>query len=313
MSVPPPSALPDSSPTAAPVTPAAEKNNARAIVWMLISVVGASAMTIAVRQASLSMDSRMIVLFRAVISTILILIAIGIFATLRDKLRFSKPMLHLFRGSLIAFSTLLGFYTIAHIPVATATVLFFMGPIFATIFSSILHSEYVGPRRWSAVAAGFIGAIIVLRPGFSEFHPAMLTAIGSSLLFALALTLSRQLASAGGPLATYFSSVVITAIITVPLAAPVFSIPVGGAIWLALAVVIVTSIIRGYADIEAYRYGESAILAPIAYLRLVVIAIAGYFMFGEVPDMATIIGASVIISATLYIALREAKLRHANC
>ena len=312
MSVPPPSVLPDSSPTATPVPPAAEKNNVRAIVWMLISVVGASAMTIAVRQASLSVDSRMIVLFRAGVSAIMILIAIGMFAKLRRQLRFTKPMLHLFRGSLIAVSTQLGFYTIAHIPVATATVLFFMGPIFATIFSSFLHGEHVGPRRWSAVAAGFIGAVIVLRPGFTEFHPAMLTALGSSLLFALALTLSRQLATADGPLATYFSSVVITAIITLPLAAPVLSIPVEEIIWVALAIVIIASAVRGYADIEAYRYGESAILAPVAYLRLVLIALAGYFLFGEVPDLATVIGASIIISATLYIALREAKLRRAN-
>ena len=311
MRVPPPTVLPDSSPTATPVPPAAERNNIRALVWMLISVVGASAMTIGVRQASISLDSRVIVLFRAAISTIFILMAIGMFAKLRSQLRFSRPWLHLFRGSLIAFSTQLGFYTIAHIPIATATVLFFMGPIFATIFSSVLHSEHVGPRRWAAVGAGFIGAVIVLRPGFSEFHPAMLTAIGSSLLFALALTLSRQLASADGPLATYFSSVVITAIITVPLAAPVFSLPASALIWLAVIVVIITSAVRGYADIEAYRYGDSSILAPVAYLRLVLIAIAGYFMFGEVLDMATVIGASIIIAATLYIALREAKLRRA--
>ena len=308
-SVPPPTVLPDSSPTGTPVPPATERNNSKAIIWMLISVVGASAMTIGVRQASLSVDSRMIVLFRAGITTIFILIAIGMFAGLRRKMRFTRPWLHLLRGSLIAFSTHLGFYTLAHIPIATATVLFFMGPIFATIFSSVLHSEHVGPRRRAAIAAGFIGAVIVLRPGFSEFHPAMLTALGSSLLFALALTLSRQLATADGPLATYFSSVVITALITIPLAAPVFSIPVGGMIWLALTVVIITSAVRGYADIEAYRYGESAILAPVAYLRLVLISVAGYFLFDEVPDMATIIGASLIISATLYIALREAKLR----
>lgn len=83
-------------------------------------------------------------------------------------------------------------------------------------------------------------------------------------------------------------------------------------VWLALIVVVITSAVRGYADIEAYRYGESSILAPVAYLRLVLISIAGYFMFDEVPDMATIIGASIIIAATLYIALREAKLRRAN-
>jgi len=312
MSVPPPTSVPYGGPSATPVQPAHEKNNFRAIIWMLISVVGASAMTVAVRQTSLTIDSRVIVLFRAGISSVLIVLAIGMFAGLRSHMRFSKPGLHLFRGSLIAFSTHMGFYTIANIPIATATVLFFMGPIFATIFSSVLHSEHVGPRRWAAVGAGFVGAVIVLRPGFSEFHPAMLTALGSSLLFALALTLSRNLATADGPLATYFSSVLITAIITVPLAAPAFSMPVGLMVWLAVAMVVVASAVRGYADIEAYRYGDSSVLAPISYLRLVLISVAGYFMFGETPDLATVIGASLIIAATLYIALREAKLRRAG-
>ena len=88
-----------------------------------------------------------------------------------------------------------------------------------------------------------------------------------------------------------------------------FYIPTWGIIWIALSVVVIASAVRGYADIEAYRYGESAILAPVAYLRLVLISIAGYLMFDEVPDTATLIGASLIVSATLYIALREAKLR----
>lgn len=310
MSVPPPSPLPDSSPTAMPVPPASEKNNRKAIGWMFVSVVGASAMTIAVREASLFADSRVIVFFRAIVSTILILIAIGMFTRLRSKMQFSRPMLHLFRGTLIAFSTHLGFYTLAHIPIATATTLFFMGPIFATIFSSVIHSEHVGPRRWAAVVAGFVGALIVLRPGFSEFHIGMLTALGSSLLFALALALSRQLATADGPLATYFSSVVITALITLPIAAPIASIPVGWMVWLSLGIVVIGSMSRGYADIEAYRHGEASILAPIAYLRLVLISIAGYFMFDEVPDQATVIGAALIIAATLYIARREAILRN---
>ena len=312
MSVPPPSSLPYGGPTATPLPHAKHKSNLRGIVWMLISVVGASVMTIAVRQTSLTIDSRMIVLFRAGISTVFIILAVGMFSGLRAQLKFSRPWMHLFRGSLIAFSTHLGFYTIAHIPIATATVLFFMGPIFATIFSSVVHSEKVGPRRWAAVGAGFIGAVIVLRPGFSEFHPAMVTALGSSLLFALALTLSRNLATADGPMATYFSSVVITAIITVPLAAPVFSMPINLIVWIAVAVVVIASAVRGYADIEAYRYGDSSVLAPISYLRLVLISIAGYLMFGEVPDLPTFIGASLIISATLYIALRESKLRRAG-
>ena len=285
-----------------------EKNNLRGIIWLLISVVGAAAMTIAVRQVSLTIDSRMIVLLRSAISAIAMLTALVMFSGLRRHLKFSRPWMHLLRGSLIASATHFGFYTIANIPLATATVLFFMAPVFATVLATIMHGERVGPRRWAAVGAGFIGAVIVLRPGFSEFHPAMITALASSFCFAMALTLSRGLATADGAFSTYFSSVIITVIMSIPLAVPVFSLPSTSLIWVMTMVVAITSALRGYADIEAYRWGESSVLAPIAYLRLVLIAGAGYLLFGEVPDGATILGASVIIAATLYIAYRERKI-----
>ena len=285
-----------------------EKNNLRGIIWLLISVAGAAAMTIAVRQVSLTIDSRMIVLLRSAVSAGAIMIALIVFSGLRRQLQFSRPWMHLLRGSLIAGATHFGFYTIANIPLATATVLFFMAPVFATVLATLMHGERVGPRRWAAVGAGFVGAVIVLRPGFSEFHPAMITALASSFFFAMALTLSRGLATADGAFSTYFSSVVITAIVSLPLAAPVFSLPSTGVIWALAMIVVVTSALRGYADIEAYRYGESSVLAPIAYLRLVLIAGAGYILFGEVPDGATILGASVIIAATLYITYRERQI-----
>ncbi len=299
----------DEGPTALPVPPAPVIDNFRALVWILISVVSASLMTIAVRQVSLEIDSRMIVLLRAGITTLLILAALVVASPLRRQMRFSRPVLHLFRGTLIGLSTHLGFYTISNIPLATATVLFFMAPIFATIFASLIHGEKVGPRRWSAVSAGFIGAVIILRPGFSEFHPAMLTAIGSSFLFALALTLSRNLARADGVLSTYFSSVVITTIITLPIAMPVYALPTDWITWAATAALVITGAIRGYADTAAYHHGDASLLAPVTYLRLVLISLGGYLLFGETPDAATFAGAAIIIAATLYIAQRENKLR----
>ncbi len=289
--------------------PAESPDNFTAILWILFSVVTSSAMTIGVRDISVELGSSMIVFLRASVSTMLIVIALLLFAKLRKQLKFSKPWLHLLRGTLIAFSTQLGFYSISNLPLSTVTVLFFLAPIWATLLAIPIHGEKVGPRRIAAIAVGFIGAIIILRPGFGVLHPAMLTAIGSSVLFALALNMSRGLARADGALSTYFSSVVITAIVMLPFALPVFETPSTTRAWIAGAVIVVAGAARGYADIEAYRLGEAGILAPITYLRLVFIAGAAYFMYAEIPDMPTIIGAAIIISATLYIAQRETKLR----
>ncbi len=287
-------------------TPPARVNNVQGIVWILISVIGSSAMSVAVREVSLELDSRMIVMLRAVISALIILAALILISPLRRQMRFTRPWSHVIRGTLIAVSTHLGFYTLANIPLATATILFFTAPIFATLLAGPVHGEKVGPRRWAAVGFGFLGALIILRPGSGALHPAMLGALGSSALFAIALTLSRNLARADGPVATYFSSVVITVIITLPVIGPYYALPTTSGTWVAVAILVTMGALRGYADIQAYSYGEASVVAPFTYLRLVLVGLAGYLMFNELPDMPTLVGAAVIILATLYIARREA-------
>ncbi|MEO1000301.1 MAG: DMT family transporter, partial [Pseudomonadota bacterium] len=181
-------------------------------------------------------------------------------------------------------------------------------PIWATILGAVVHRELVGPRRIAAIAAGFAGALVILRPGIAPVDLAMLAALGSSFLFACALTLSRAVASADGPVATFVSSVLITCLIAAPVAAPVFALPETLIGWAATAVLVATGAIRNVADIEAYRHGEASVLAPITYLRIALIGVAAFFLFGEVPDAPTVAGAAIIIGATLYIARREARL-----
>ncbi len=301
--------IPGPGPTALPVEPAAERDNWRGTRWMAVSVLASSAMTIAVRGVALELDSRLVVLYRSGLTALLIVLALILISPLRKKLRFSKPWQHVIRGSFVGVSTQLGFYTIASIPLATATVLFFTAPIFATLLGMLLHGENFGARRFAAICAGFLGAIVVSRPGLGTLEWGMLTAIGSSLCFAAALTMSRNLAQADGPLSTYFSSVVATALISLPLAVPVWDVPDMALTWLAVAVLIATGVVRGVADIEAYRHAEASILAPLAYMRLVLVGIAGYLLFAETPDRMTLLGAAIIIGSTFYIARREAALR----
>lgn len=298
--------------TIRPAKPAHQTDNLSAILWILLSVAASSAMSVAVRDVSAQLDSRMIVFGRGAISTGLVLLALLMFVRLRRQLKFSKPWQHLWRGTAIAFSTHLGFYALSELPLATVTVLFFTAPIWATILAILFHGEQIGPRRIIAIVLGFAGAMIILRPGFTTLHPAMLAALGSSILFALALTMSRGLAKADGALSTYFSSVVITALVSLPFAWPVMDAPYDSRGWIAAGIVVIGGAIRGYADIEAYRHGEAGLLAPITYLRLVLISAAAYFLYAETPDTPTIIGAAVIISATLYIAQRESRLKKAR-
>jgi drug/metabolite transporter (DMT)-like permease len=237
-----------------PPNPLHKVDNLRGIWWILLSVLGSSAMAIAVRDISTQIDSRTIVFLRSAISSGVILLALILFARLRAQLRFSQPMRHLVRGSLIAASTHFGFYAIAKLPMATVTVLFFLAPIWATLLAVLIHKERVGPRRIIAISVGFAGAMVILRPGFGSFEPAMLAALASSLLFALALNMSRGLAQVDGATSAYFSSVLITAVVSLPFAWPVMALPVDMRGSLALSIIVVAGALLGYSDIEAYRH-----------------------------------------------------------
>lgn len=284
-------------------------DNARGASWMMMSVITASIMTIAVRMASEGMDSRVIVAYRSIGGLLICAAAMIFIKRLRSRLHFGAPWLHIWRGALIGVSTHFGFYTIANLPLATSTVLFFTAPIITALLSIPLQGEKIGPRRGGAIIAGFIGVLIVMRPGVEGINFAMVSAIISSTLFGIALLSSRGLANQDGPFATFVSSAVMTVIVSLPFAAPVWSIPESGYAWLAIILVAVTSLARSIGDIQAYRLAEAAILAPLTYLRLIFLALAGYVFFAETPDIYTIIGGAVIIASALYIAQRERLMR----
>jgi drug/metabolite transporter (DMT)-like permease len=297
------------TPLRAPVHSAsAAPDNVGGGLWALAAVVAATFMAIGVREASAGMDTRMVVLLR---SAMILAVLLAMLPFMRGKLRFSRPGLHLLRGAMMGLSIQLGFHTIAAVPMATATVLFFTAPIFATLLAIPINGEKVGPRRLAAVGVGFLGAVIILRPGTGALDIALLGGVGSSLLFALALALSRGVAAADGAFSAFFSSIALSALIAVPIAIPVWQMPSGGDLWLAVALTAATGSLRGIADLESYRRGEASVMGVISYLRLVALGGVGWWLFGEIPDRWTLVGGAVIVASTLYIAHRERQVRRA--
>jgi drug/metabolite transporter (DMT)-like permease len=283
-----------------------KSNNLSGTWWIMLSVVTASVMTLGARGVYVELDSRMLVILRAIGGIALVGVAMGVTPQRVGAIRFSSPWLHILRGAMVGCSTHLGFYAIGQMPLATATVLFFSAPIWTTLFAPMVLGERVGPRRWAAVLVGFIGVLIVVRPGSLEIGPPVFAALGSSALFAAVLLMSRKVANRDGPWATYLSSVAVTVVLSLPVTLPIWHVPVSGYGWFLLAVVTLSSMIRNIADIQAYRVADASFLAPLSYLRLIIIAIAAYFWFNEVPDAYTWVGGAVIICAALYIARREA-------
>lgn len=282
-----------------------EAENWRGILWAMLSVIGASAMAISVRGASLGLDTRLLVGYRLFFTLILIGILILIVPRLRSKVHFKQPRAHLIRGVLMAFSVHLGFYTLSIVPLAAAAILFATAPIFATIISVAMGRETIGIRRTLAILVGFIGTIIVMRPSSDIIDTNMIYGIGSSIFFSFSLVMSRNLARTDGPLSTLISTSAIGLIVTIPLAAPVFEITTDTNIILWTLVLIIFGILRQYSDIQAYTYAQAAVIAPISYFRVVLIGLMAYLFFNEIPVVTTYIGATIIIAATIYITNRE--------
>ncbi|GLQ36364.1 S-adenosylmethionine uptake transporter [Amylibacter marinus] len=283
--------------------------NWRGILWAMGSVVGASAMAISVRGASFGLDSRVIVAYRGFFSLLILLILLMALPYLRTQVRFSRPWAHILRGSCMCASVNLGFFALSLVPLAAAAVLFATAPIFATIFSVLLGRERVGPRRVGAIAVGFLGAIVVINPGAEVFDTNMLFAIGSSVFFGVALVMGRRLGREDGPMSTLISTTVMTLLLTLPFASSNFGLPTNLSVVFWLAVLVVFGLFRQLADIQAYRYAQAAVIAPISYVRMVLIGIAAYFLFQEVPSLNTYAGGAIIIAATIYITNRERKLK----
>ncbi|MEO1274193.1 MAG: DMT family transporter [Pseudomonadota bacterium] len=293
-------------PKSAPRADSQQRDNLRGASWMLVSVSAATVMMIAIRYLSGELDSRMIAFLRSALGMWVLLWAFADGSAF--GLRFSRPWLHILRGALMGIATNLGFFAISTLTLATANILFFLAPVFATALAAPILGEAVGIRRWAAVLAGLLGAAIILRPGFTEVEWGMLAACGSAACFSVSLLLTRVMGADNAPKAVMISSVTVSAIVTFPIALPVWELPATSWAWVILVVLVLSSSLRQYSDIRAYSIGEAGFLAPFTYLRLVLVALAGWLLFREGLDVYTLLGGAVIIGATLYIAHREQRL-----
>lgn len=283
--------------------------NAEGALWILVSVAGATAMTLAVRYLAPDVHTVMLAFLRSLLALVTVLPFLWRRGGNRRPVRITAWKLHVARGLMLAIALNTGFYAIWKLPLAVAAILFFLAPVFATVLAGPLLGEQVGPRRWGAIAAGFVGTLIILRPGFGSFDPAMLAALGSSMAFAAALMLGRIISDRDGTDGIFVSSSVIVAVATLPPALFHWKLDLELWQWAAVAVLVFGSSLRTYADIRAYAVGDAGFIAPFTYLRLVTVGGAGYVLFGEAVDGPTLLGGTIIIAATLYIAIRERRKR----
>jgi len=232
---------------------------------------------------------------------VLILLALRGVAILHTR----HPGLQILRGGLAASSATLFIVAVSFVPLADAVAVSFVAPFIVTVLGALVLREPVGIRRWAAVTIGFLGTMIVIRPGLGVIHPAVVLVLLAATLFALRQILSRVLSSSDRTVTTLaYTALVGSLVLTVPLpfvwqwptSAVEVALLVGIAIMAALAELLV---------IKALEVAQAVVVAPVQYTLLIWGTMYGYLVFSQLPDLWTWVGALIIVATGFYTLHRE--------
>ena len=231
------------------------------------------------------------------------------FLFFRQKLVWTdKPKLQLIRGLILFCANISFFYAISIISLPKALTLAFIAPLIVTTFSPTFLGERVGFRRWSAVIIGFIGSLVVIRPGFVEINLASIAALGTGIMYGFYLIITRKLSTSDNPLLTLLLTGVIGAIIASIVMPFVWVEPTLNQ-WSMMAAIGIFACVGHLFIILSLKYADASKLAPFSYFEIITNIIIGYYIFGDFPDNWTFLGLFIIVLSGIYISRRESIVR----
>jgi drug/metabolite transporter (DMT)-like permease len=240
--------------------------------------------------------------------TIVITLPIMLFFFRKNLTWTEQPKLQLIRGLLLFCANILFFYSISIISLAKALTLAFIAPLIVTALSPFLLGEKVGYKRWAAVITGFIGSLIVIRPGFVELNLASIAALGTGVLYGFYLIITRKLHDSDNPLLTLLLTGIVGAVLGSLIMPTVWVSPTITEWYMMFAIGFFASLGHLFI-ILSLRYADASKLAPFGYFEIVTSIIIGYYFFNHFPDSWTFLGLFIIISSGIYIFRREHKIR----
>jgi drug/metabolite transporter (DMT)-like permease len=285
------------------------RGNLQGMALMLCATVVLISQHAMVKHLSTDLHTFEILFFRTVTAVLFFLpwilrSGLAIFRTRRFGL-------HMVRASLQMVSALSFFLALAVTPLATITALHFTAPIFATLIAMFLLGETISVRRWTAIVTGFAGTYVILRPGFATIDPGALLVGLSALTWGIAMIVIKILGRTD-------SSVTITAYMYLLMTPMTFVAALVDWRWPTidqygwLIMIGVTGAGAHLLMAEALKRGETQVVTPLDFFRLIWASLIGYFLFGESPDLYVWLGGAMIFASASYIAWREHRMRAAR-
>lgn len=277
------------------------------IMSMLLSVMLFATMDSLVKWLSAGYPTYQIMFFRSAVA----LLPVSFFIARAGGisiLKTNRPWLHLIRCCMGVCAMGSAFTGIARLPLADAMAIFHSAPILMTALSVPLLNEKVGIRRWIAVIVGFIGVLLVVKPGTEVFSSGAIFMIAAALLVGTASNLIRVLSRTEDPacITFYFtfSATIVSALLSLYYG---WSMPPTGDLLLLIAVGVLGGCAQFFMTVS-FKHSEVGLVSPLKYLMIVIGGIFGYLFWSEVPDTISFIGISIIIVSGIYTMHREASL-----
>lgn len=239
-------------------------------------------------------------------------LALGAVLTLPFALRIAgprglwpaRPWYHSLRAAFLVAATFCFFLSLKWLPIADALAIFFVQPLIVTVLSALILREAVGPRRWIAVAVGFLGTLIIIRPGLAEVNPGSWLALAAGANLACYFVMTRAISGQAHAMVTTFQTSLLGGLI---LSAGIWTVwiwPSAGqwALFMALAFIATFGHLM---IVRAYDHAEASLLAPLAYTEMITSVALGWLFFKDFPDGWTFVGVAILISCAIYISMRE--------
>ena len=208
------------------------------------------------------------------------------------------------RGVLLMISTWLFVTGLKHLPMADTLAIFFVMPLIVTALSPLVLKEPVDAQAWAAVAVGFAGTLIIIRPGFEELNVGVLAALGAGFAQAVYMLLTRRIAGVTDAMVTNLHTSLAGAVIASALV-PVVWTPPAATDWALMLGIGIVAATGHYFIIRAYDFAPAPVLAPLAYTEMIGATVIGFLLFGDLPDRWTIAGVLILIASAIYISLRH--------
>lgn len=292
------------APSADPTRYLDDSRRGRGIALMCAAFVLFAALDTSAKLLSQELDSLQIVWARFVGHAVLVA---AVLIPLRGPrvLATANFKLQAVRSVLLFLSTLLNFIAVAYLPLTTTASIFFTVPLLVAALSVPMLGESVGWRRWSAIAVGFAGVLIIVRPGMAEVHWAIGLSICNALTVALYQIATRRLAARDHSDTTSLYSPLFGALILLPFLPWIWQAPATPLTWVLLCAMGVFGGVGHWLLIIAHRYAPASLLAPFSYSAILWMTASGYLFFGDLPDEFTVLGAAVVIASGLYVFHRE--------